>query len=226
MPLPQDLEASPRRLLRDEVYTSILDAIIDGTLHPGETLRDEDLISWLGVSRTPIRQALNRLADIGLVDMAAGKITKVAEFDAALVNQSTYVTGILHEFSIRKTTPTLSQTAIRELDQYVATIKRAVRGDDVTVIGPAIRDFFRVFHRESGNEEIDRTVEHFTPMLLRFLTPRENLRPLDEILHSLTVIAAAAKAHDTTAAVEELHQLYTDTREAFLSTYRPKLRAR
>lgn len=46
---------------------------MDGTLEPGERLNDEDLIAWLGVSRTPIREALSQLARAGLVEMADRK---------------------------------------------------------------------------------------------------------------------------------------------------------
>lgn len=223
MPLPQAPESSARRLLRDEVYATIYDAILDGTLEPGETLRDEELIAWLGVSRTPIRQALNRLTDIGLVDMVPGRYTKVAEFDAALVNQATYATGILHEYSARVTISALSASAQRELDRHLADAKHAARAEDLTVVGPAIRDFFHVFHRATGNDVLYETVEQLTPLLLRFLTPRAGLRPIPEILDILDAVATAAREHDAGTAVTLIRSLYTDTREAFLSEHRPAL---
>lgn len=223
MPLPQTPETSARRLLRDEVYTTLHDAIIDGTLEPGEALRDEELTAWLGVSRTPIRQALNRLADIGLVDMIPGRYTRVAEFDAALVNQATYATGILHEYSARTTIPTLTAAALKDLDHYLATAKRAARAEDLTIAGPAIRDYFHVFHRATGNDVLYETVEQLTPVLLRFLTPRSNLRPIDDIIRILEATAEAAHAHDTETATTLIRSLYTDTRKAFLTDHRQAL---
>lgn len=225
MPLPHAPEDSPRRLLRDEIYTSIYDAIIDGTLEPGETLRDEELISWLGVSRTPIRQALNRLADIGLVEMTPGRNTKIAEFDAALVNQATYTTGILHVYSARVAIPQLSADDQKQLEKHLVAAKRAARADDLTIVGPAIRDFFDVFHHAAENTVLMESVERLNPLLLRFLSPRSTLRPLDEILAILGRIADAAREHDATSAVALIELLYTDTREAFLTEYRPRLLA-
>ena len=51
------------------------DAIVDGTFAPGEQLRDLELAGWLGVSRTPVREALLRLAEAGLVVAEPGRST-------------------------------------------------------------------------------------------------------------------------------------------------------
>ena len=68
MPVPDKRAAIERRLLRDTAYVALCDAIVDGTLAPGETLHDDELCAWLGLSRTPIRGALVRLEDEGLVE--------------------------------------------------------------------------------------------------------------------------------------------------------------
>ena len=70
--------AVQRRLRKDEVYERLLAAILDGTLQPGERLRDTDLQSWLGVSRTPIRLAVDRLAEMRLVEVRANSSTRVS----------------------------------------------------------------------------------------------------------------------------------------------------
>ncbi len=65
MPVPtQPLHVRPA-LLRYTVHDRLRDAIVDGTLAPGEVVRDAELATWLGVSRTPVREALLRLADAG-----------------------------------------------------------------------------------------------------------------------------------------------------------------
>ena len=61
MPVPQSRGFVSRTLLREDAYRAIRDAIVDGTLAPGERLNDADLVEWLGVSRTPVREALLRL---------------------------------------------------------------------------------------------------------------------------------------------------------------------
>ena len=61
MPLPTTTAPLPRVWLNDAAYGRIRDWILDGTLAPGEALRDEALAEALGMSRTPIRDALHRL---------------------------------------------------------------------------------------------------------------------------------------------------------------------
>lgn len=221
MPLPPS-QNTVRRLLRDEAYSILYDAIIDGTLAPGDTLHDDELIRWLGMSRTPIRQALSRLADVGLVVITSGKSPRVAEFDAAVVNQATYATGILHAYSARVTIPTFSEANHAQLEAHLARAREAARVRDLTVVGPAIRDFFHVFHRATGNTVLYDSVEQLTPLLLRFLTPRESLGSLDEILNTLGKISRAAKEHDTAAALALIGDLYDETRTYYLTHYRPR----
>src|SRR5690606_14625730 len=71
----------PRTLLRDDVHRRIRDAIVRGELQPGEKLRDGELGDWLGVSRTPVREALLKLAEAGLVTARPGRETIVAPED-------------------------------------------------------------------------------------------------------------------------------------------------
>ena len=93
MPMPTDHVA--RISLSDEAYVRIEAAIMDGTLEPGERLRDADLVEWLGISRTPIRHALDRLAEQGLVEMERNRFTRVAAFDTVGVLESVQVAGDL-----------------------------------------------------------------------------------------------------------------------------------
>ena len=66
-------------ILSDEVYARISAAILDGTLPAGQRLRDVEIAAQLGVSRTPVREALQRLERFGLVEVAVGRYTRVSE---------------------------------------------------------------------------------------------------------------------------------------------------
>ena len=93
MPVPP-ISLAPRPLLRDEVFDRLRDAIVDGTLAPDEQLRDTELATWLGVSRTPVREALLELGRSGLVRSLPGRSTVVAPLDAASVRDAqTVVAG-------------------------------------------------------------------------------------------------------------------------------------
>lgn len=77
MPIPQ-IDVLSRTFIRDDVYISLRDWIVSGELEPGEKLKDKELATQLGVSRTPVREALRKLEDEGLVETAANRWTRVA----------------------------------------------------------------------------------------------------------------------------------------------------
>ncbi|HEV7186085.1 MAG TPA: GntR family transcriptional regulator [Leifsonia sp.] len=78
MPIP-DLDGlqHPRRLIRDRAYEAIRGAILSGDIRPGERLDDAELQTWLGISRTPIRQALYALTLEGFIETAPQAHTRV-----------------------------------------------------------------------------------------------------------------------------------------------------
>lgn len=79
MPVPSNFQAEKRLLARDRAFQQIQEWIIDGTLQPGEKLNDADLAAAIGVSRTPVREALQVLSQQGFVTMKPGSCTLVNE---------------------------------------------------------------------------------------------------------------------------------------------------
>lgn len=77
MPIPVSTTQSERVLLRDVVFDSVVDAIADGVIEFGERLHDDQLMNWLRVSRTPVREAITRLAEHGIVTVEANRSTRV-----------------------------------------------------------------------------------------------------------------------------------------------------
>ena len=68
--------------LRDVIFNTLRDAIVSGDLKPGERLMEVDLAEKMGVSRTPVREAVRKLEMEGLVTMVPRKGTHVAELSA------------------------------------------------------------------------------------------------------------------------------------------------
>src|SRR3954469_2535121 len=96
MPVPERNEPLERDLLRDRAYHALRDAIIDGTLAPGERLRDQELTEWLGLSRTPVRDALSRLEQDGLVQTEPQRFTRVAPLDRRAARDAFPIVAAIH----------------------------------------------------------------------------------------------------------------------------------
>jgi DNA-binding GntR family transcriptional regulator len=94
-----------RAPLRDEVCRQILDRIHRGDLAPGSRVRDSDLASHLGVSRTPIREALLQLARDGVLDSAMGRGFRVRPIDGTELREVGDMLGALESLALRLSSP-------------------------------------------------------------------------------------------------------------------------
>ncbi|MEV8213906.1 GntR family transcriptional regulator [Leifsonia sp. NPDC077715] len=221
MPLPaNDTAPVERRLLRDVVYTRLYDGILDGTLEPGETLLDEKLTAWLGVSRTPIREALMKLADIGLVEMAPNRYTRVAPIDLKAIDEAIYATGLLHEHAARTIVPTLDNAAVTKLDKAQKAARKAAKARDLPGLGHAFNDFFLELERAGDNDVLVAMSEGLSPQLLRYISAWHTPFGIDDLPEALAGIAAAAKDRDGAKAGDLVKALYAAPLTQFLADYR------
>ncbi|WP_374008564.1 GntR family transcriptional regulator [Leifsonia sp. LS-T14] len=221
MPLPVS-ETAPveRRLLRDVVYDRLYDGILDGTLEPGETLLDEKLTAWLGVSRTPIREALMKLADIGLVEMAPNRYTRVAPIDLKAIDEAIYTTGLLHEHAVRTVVPTVDNATVSRLDKAQKDVRKAAKARDLPALGRAFNEFFLDVARAGDNDVLVSVSEGLSPQLLRYISVWHTPFGVDDLPAALAEIAAAAKERDGAKAGDLVRALYSGTLKQFLSDYR------
>jgi GntR family transcriptional regulator, rspAB operon transcriptional repressor len=91
-----------RRSLADDIYDELRLAIVTLRMPPGEVVSEKDLCAQFGVSRTPVREALLRLADHGLVEIAPQHATFVAPIDADAVRQAQFLRENLEAPVVRR----------------------------------------------------------------------------------------------------------------------------
>jgi DNA-binding GntR family transcriptional regulator len=167
MPVPSHRGLVPRSLLREDAYRAIRDAIVDGTLAPGERLNDADLVEWLGVSRTPVREALARLEHAGLVRTKPGRYTIVSPLDVRAVRNAQSVTAAMHELAVREALPNLSAAELAAMRAANARFADALRQGDVDAAVAADDDFHDVPVTACANDAVRSVLEQFTPVLRR-----------------------------------------------------------
>ncbi|WP_316311785.1 GntR family transcriptional regulator, partial [Clavibacter michiganensis] len=111
----------------------IRDAIMDGTPEPGERLNDDDLIAWLGVSRTPIREALAELARAGLIEMAPNRYTRVAAPTKDELLDAYRTLGVIYGGVVRLAVPRFSdaerERVLGVLDDVLARLDADQQAD-------------------------------------------------------------------------------------------------
>jgi DNA-binding GntR family transcriptional regulator len=166
MPVPTS--SSPRRaLLRDDAYQRLRDAIVDGTLEPGERLRDAELGVWLGVSRTPVREALARLEHAGLVITRPGRSTTVAPLDVRAARDAQSVVAAMHQLAVRLAVPHLSDDDLARMTEANDRFSKALRAGDVDAALQADDDLHAVPVAATANQALHQVLEQFTPLLRR-----------------------------------------------------------
>jgi DNA-binding GntR family transcriptional regulator len=166
MPIPATPTVN-RSLLRDDVYGRLRDAIVDGTFAPGEQLKDAELADWLGVSRTPVREALLRLGQSGLVVTNPGRSTVVSTLDPHAVRDARGVVAAMHELAVRESVGTLAESDIRAMQDANRRFILALELGDVDAALRADDELHATPVRVSGNLALATVLGQFTPVVRR-----------------------------------------------------------
>jgi DNA-binding GntR family transcriptional regulator len=166
MPVPVE-PVRPRELLRDDVYRRLRDAIVDGTFAPGEQLRDAELAGWLGVSRTPIREALQRLAQAGLVVTEPGRSTSVTSLDLRATRDAQAVVAAMHQLAVREAVGQLTRADFARMRAANKRFAAALRANDVDAALAADDELHAVPVAAAGNQAVQLVLDQFTPLLRR-----------------------------------------------------------
>src|SRR5690606_18983386 len=127
----QPLAPVRKGLLRDDVYTRLRDAIVDGRLAPASVLRDGELAAQLGVSRTPVREAILKLAESGLVSAVPGRSTIVADVDEDAVRDAQAVVAAMHRLAVTTAARRFTDDDLARMREANARFAAALEAGDV-----------------------------------------------------------------------------------------------
>ncbi|MGW8431155.1 GntR family transcriptional regulator [Curtobacterium citreum] len=171
MPVPKSAPANgPRTLLRDVVYKQMLDAIEDGTLTPGERLNDDELTGWLGVSRTPVREAIARLASEGLVEMAPNRYTRVASQSSNAFREAAELADALYSHALVQA-DRINASTRASLRKRGAALQTRIAAHDVDAYRD-LQDILGAATAAIGNQLMTET-EHAVRGRVKFHAPAD-----------------------------------------------------
>ncbi|MFJ1765857.1 GntR family transcriptional regulator [Amycolatopsis sp. NPDC088138] len=202
-----------RPLLRDEAYDRIRHAIVDGTLEPGAPLRDADLAEQLGLSRAPVRQALLRLAEDGLVDSKPQSYTRVSEVMSPDVTDAREIVRLLHEFAVRQAVPKVRREDVSAMRAANDRFAEAIKAGDIAAAVRADDELHDVPVRLAGNAAVAATLDRYTPLLRRLEHARFSSALAWNSVERHTRLIDALEKHDTATAVSVISTIWTDLLE-------------
>lgn len=178
-----------RTSLSEEVYQRLQQQIITLTLAPGQKLNDQELAEAFGVSRTPVREALKKLEEEGLVVAKRGSRTNVTLLDATQARQTFPIVATLHALASRLAFPLL-EVDITRLIELNQTFQEAInRGDAASAL--QLDDAFHgVFLKRSQNGQLIETLNRLTPLIRRLEYAQFSRHGHDSVTDHQTIIEA------------------------------------
>lgn len=208
-----------RASLRSRVYERLLQAIIAGEIEPGARLRDQDLATQLGVSRTPVREALQRLEDERLVETRRGSLTRVMPLDTRAARDTFPVVAALHALATRMSTPLMSANDVDALRAANRNLESALAGHEVMRAIAADDNFHQRFVERSGNTEVGPTLDRLTSKIRRLEVAQfGSLAGLRSVEQHEAIIAAVDR-HDAALAAERVEENWLSLGALILATF-------
>lgn len=151
MPVPVKVKPFNRSFMREEVYNTLLGWIMEGELRPGEKLLDKELAESMGVSRTPVREALRRLEDKGLVESAANRWTRVSEVSIDEPVKIYPIIWNLEELAVSQAIDVMTGEDFTIMEQANEKLRKALAEENPVEASLADIQFHKVFIKRSGN---------------------------------------------------------------------------
>ncbi|MGN7399324.1 GntR family transcriptional regulator [Cytobacillus praedii] len=194
------IKAIERPALRDQVYGSLKKAIITLELEPGQRIKDKDLAAVFGVSRTPVREALKRLEDEGLVESLPGSQTRITEIHLEEAKNAFTVVAALHSLAARLAVPAITNEDIQLMEVSNLELRKALEEKDVIRAVEADDQFHAVLLKASRNDEIERALDRIMPKVRRLEFSKFSSVVAYQSLEEHQAIILASQKKDSTLA--------------------------
>lgn len=198
----QSLAPVPRRLARDLAHEALLGALLDGRLEPGSVVRDVDLAGMLGMSRTPVREAMARLVDEGLLESKPNAYTRVTPLRRRDCEEGLAVLRALHVLAAREAAGRMPADRLREMRAANKRFAAALRAGDVAAALAADDDVHAGYLETAGNTTLTQMLERLHPRIRRLERLRFGSGPGRASVQVHDRIADALQAGDAEAAAE------------------------
>lgn len=154
--------------LRDVVFNTLRQAILTGELQPGERLMEIHLADRLGVSRTPIREAIRKLELEGLVDMLPRRGAEVARITEKSMNDVLEVRTALDELCVELACLRISDDEKKTLKEACLSFEKAVSLGDLKMIAQADVNFHDIIVKATGNERLQQILNNLSLQTYRY----------------------------------------------------------
>ncbi len=188
--------------LRDVVFNTLRQAILKGELKPGERLMETQLANKLGVSRTPVREAIRKLELEGLVLMIPRKGAEVAEITRQDMEDVLEVRTALEELAVKDACDHITDAQLSELKKASNEFKKALlEGKDLVTCADADMHFHDVILSATNNRRLIQMLNNLSEQMYRYrMEYLKDERTHKTLIEEHDAIRRALKKHDKVKA--------------------------
>lgn len=196
MPIPEELQKYRRITAKDQAFTLLREWITDGTLQPGEKIVDAELAEAIGVSRTPVREALQMLELQGFVEMKPGKETRVTGLGARDASNLYPTLAALESLAAEVAAARITEETVVLLKEYNEEFARAIQEKD----RKGALEWDEKFHRSMVETAANPYISDFTSIL------QLHIKRLKFVFFEPSLIPARVSVEEHRAIVEALEE--------------------
>ncbi len=185
--------------LRDVVFTTLRQAILRGELKPGERLMEIQLANKLGVSRTPIREAIRKLELEGLVLMIPRKGAEVAEITEKNLRDVLEVREALEVLAVQLACDKMTEEQVTRLRGAAADFEKTIKSKDITLIAEADVKFHDIVYEATDNNRLIQLLNNLREQMYRYrleYLKRESVRATVALEHEELIEAIIQRDRD------------------------------
>ena len=154
--------------LRDVVFHTLREAILKGELKPGERLMELQLASKLGVSRTPIREAIRMLEQEGLAVTIPRKGAEVAKMTEKDMEDVLLIRCSLEDLDVRLSCDKISAAELQELRIAMEDFEKKTKSDNVVEIAKADVTFHDILYKAADNPKLLLLLNNLREQMYRY----------------------------------------------------------
>ncbi len=211
-----ELKLDNYKPLREVVFESIRGAIISGVLKPGERLMEVQLAEKLGVSRTPIREAIRKLELEGLVVMIARKGAYVADLSVKDIIEVLEVRAALEGLASGLAALRITEEEMRELEMTAQQFDKAIDAEDFDRIIEMDIEFHDRIFRAARNEKLLQINNNLREQVQRFRVMYINKSNKSKTLAKEHYQIADAISKRNIAMAEKLAESHIENAENYM----------
>ena len=201
--------------LRDVVFNTLREAILKGDLKPGERLMELQLASKLGVSRTPIREAIRMLEQEGLAVTTPRKGAEVAKMTLKDMEDVLEIRDALDELAVRIACQKSSDEQLRQLEDMKELFEKSTQTGNVKKIAEADVTFHDVIYEATGNPKLVTLLNNLREQVYRYRVEYiKDPKNYPTLIAEHEAILESLKNRDVKNAVEAMHVHVANQAEA------------